>query len=150
MSAHDDGMADGTVMSIEEYLNTSFHPDCDYVDGKVQERLWGEFSHSRTMTETLFLPGNPITQCVLVEETPDQQVITFPLLLCIEILSPEDRIIRFMDKLADYFKMDVPVCWVIDPIGHRGWAPTHKVLTEATDGILRAGDIKMPLAEVLE
>lgn len=41
ISGFDDGMADGALMTIEEYLHTSFHPDCDYVDGEVQERLWG-------------------------------------------------------------------------------------------------------------
>ena len=32
-------------ISLEEYLRTSYHPDCDYVDGEVQERNLGEFDH---------------------------------------------------------------------------------------------------------
>jgi hypothetical protein len=35
-------------MSLEEYLRASYHPDCDYVDGEVQERNWGEFDHALT------------------------------------------------------------------------------------------------------
>jgi len=37
-----------TLISVEEYLNTSYHPDCDFVDGHVLERNWGERTHSRT------------------------------------------------------------------------------------------------------
>ena len=32
--------------SLAEYLRTSYHPDCDYVDGEVQERNLGEFDHA--------------------------------------------------------------------------------------------------------
>ena len=28
----------GTLVSVEEYLATSYPPDCDYVDGQVLER----------------------------------------------------------------------------------------------------------------
>ena len=33
-------MATRTLVSVEEYLATSYRPDCDYVDGKVVERNW--------------------------------------------------------------------------------------------------------------
>ena len=39
-------MTTGTLVSVEEYLNTSYSPDCDYVDGEVLERNWGEWNHS--------------------------------------------------------------------------------------------------------
>jgi hypothetical protein len=38
----------GTVMSLEEYMRTSFHPDCDFVDGEALERSVGERRHSST------------------------------------------------------------------------------------------------------
>lgn len=31
-------MAAGTQISVEEYLHTVYRPDCDYVDGVVEER----------------------------------------------------------------------------------------------------------------
>jgi hypothetical protein len=31
---------------VEEYLATSYRPDCDYVDGEIEERNVGEFDHS--------------------------------------------------------------------------------------------------------
>jgi Uma2 family endonuclease len=172
VSGCDDGMADGLRVSLEEYLNSSFRPDCDYVDGEVQERLWGEWDHSRAQGETLFrlcnrypglrrrvLPSLRVRVkptrvrvpdiCILAEDAPEEQVVTFPPILCIEILSPEDRMTRFMAKLDDYAEMGVPVAWVIDPRRHRAWIATPGILAEATDGILRAGDIEMPLTEIL-
>ncbi len=35
-----------TLISVEEYLKTSYSPDCDYVDGVVEERNLGERDHS--------------------------------------------------------------------------------------------------------
>jgi len=40
-------MATGTLVSLEEYLSTSYRPDCDYVDGVVLERNLGEKDHSK-------------------------------------------------------------------------------------------------------
>jgi hypothetical protein len=37
-------------MSVEEYLASSFRPDCDYVDGQLEERNFGEFDHARLQT----------------------------------------------------------------------------------------------------
>ena len=41
-------MAVGTLVSVEEYLHTSYQPDCDYVDGEVQERNLGELRSQQT------------------------------------------------------------------------------------------------------
>ena len=38
-------MAIATQMTVEEYLRTSFDPDCEYVDGEVLERNVGETDH---------------------------------------------------------------------------------------------------------
>ena len=32
------GMAAGVLIPVEEYLRTSYRPDCDYVDGEVLGR----------------------------------------------------------------------------------------------------------------
>ncbi len=40
-------MQTGELMSVREYLSTSFRPDCDYVDGEVVERNVGEYDHAR-------------------------------------------------------------------------------------------------------
>jgi len=33
-------------ISLADYLRTRYHPDCDYVDGEVQERNVGEFDQA--------------------------------------------------------------------------------------------------------
>jgi hypothetical protein len=40
-------MAVHAPVSAEEYLETVYHPDCDYIDGEVSERNVGELSHGR-------------------------------------------------------------------------------------------------------
>lgn len=39
-------MASSTQISVHEYLNTSYRPDCDYVDGELRERNLGELEHA--------------------------------------------------------------------------------------------------------
>lgn len=39
-------MATSTLIPVEEYLKTMYHPDCDYVDGMVVERNFGQRDHS--------------------------------------------------------------------------------------------------------
>ncbi len=38
-------MATSALVSIGEYLTSVYRPDCDYVDGEVQERNPGEYDH---------------------------------------------------------------------------------------------------------
>lgn len=46
---------------MEQYLSTSYRPDCDYVDGEIPERNAGELPHSDTQGNVYFrlrqLPG---------------------------------------------------------------------------------------------
>jgi hypothetical protein len=43
-------MATSSLVSVDEYLATSYRPDCDYVDGVLLERNAGEFDHGRLQT----------------------------------------------------------------------------------------------------
>lgn len=166
-------MAVGTQVSVEEYLHTSYRPDCDYVDGEVQERNLGEKDHSRTQRNIIvyflkryphavarLLPEQRVQVkptrfripdiCILGQNAPEEQIIRTAPVLCIEIWSPEDRISRYVERVNDYFEMGVPACWIIDPATHRGWVATPGRLDEAEGGILRFGEFEMPIAEVLE
>ena len=44
-------MKTAALIPVEEYLRTTYDPDCDYVDGEVQERNLGELDHSDLQTE---------------------------------------------------------------------------------------------------
>src|ERR1017187_9837216 len=52
-------MATNTVIPVSEYLRTSYSPDCDYVDGEVQERNMGEQDHSDLQTRIAVLLSTP-------------------------------------------------------------------------------------------
>jgi hypothetical protein len=34
-------------LPIEEYLGTTYRPDCEYVDGEVRKRNVGKYEHAR-------------------------------------------------------------------------------------------------------
>ncbi len=165
-------MATAVYVPIAEYLNTTYRPDCDYVDGEVRERNWGDFAHSSTQAEVgvwqhgkfpqgarRVLPEQRVQVkatryripdvCVLADDAPREAIIRTPPILCVEILSKDDRMSDILVRVKEYFEMGVPVCWIIDPLVKAGWVATPGNLADATDGILRAGDLEMPLDEVL-
>ena len=130
--------------SLTEYLRTSYHPDCDYVDGEVQERNWGEFDHaaSQGFVGSWFCQHRQEWQlhvllelrirvsaarvriadvCLVSRSQPIEQVLTTPPLAVIEILSPEDRISRYGERLGDYRRMGIQNVWVIDPANRVGY-----------------------------
>lgn len=131
-------------ISLEEYLHESYRPDCDYVDGELQERNVGEFDHSaiqgflsiwfgqhRQEWQLHVLPEMRIRVsptrvriadlCLMSRAQPIERVLTKPPLAAIEILSPEDRIGRYSDRLSDYRNMGIANIWVIDPINKIGY-----------------------------
>src|SRR5271165_2094558 len=44
-------MSVGTLLSVDEYLRTSFDPDCDFIEGQVLERNVGKRKHSYAQGE---------------------------------------------------------------------------------------------------
>jgi Uma2 family endonuclease len=166
-------MALGTSVPVEEYLATSYRPDCDYIDGEVVERNVGERSHARMqMNVAAWLRSRErrwnmeafvemrmrinarrfrIPDITLLSaDAPREEVVITPPLLCVEILSPRDTVNQIWERTQDYLRIGVPVCWIIDPLAVRAWIVTDAGMVEAQDGILRAGEIEMPLSEVVE
>jgi Uma2 family endonuclease len=125
-------------VSVEEYLHTVYEPECDYVDGQIEERNVGEYDHGllQLWLGTLFMNHRSdwnvrvVTdvrtqvkftryRCpdvlVLRADAPREQILTHPPLIAIEILSPEDRLSRFRVKIEDYIAFGVENIWIIDP-----------------------------------
>jgi hypothetical protein len=40
-------MSPRTLISVDDYLASTYEPDCDFVDGHIEERNVGEWDHSR-------------------------------------------------------------------------------------------------------
>ena len=166
-------MPTGTLISVEQYLATSYRPDCDYVDGRIEERNLGELDHSslQTAVAAYFFSRRKrwditvvVEQRVQVSPTrfriPDvcvvlgkatEQIFRTPPFLCVEILSPEDRMTRVQERVDDYLAMGVGYVWVLDPSGRRVYVATPAVgLQEFKGDILRTENpsLELPLAEV--
>ncbi len=154
-------MATTTSIPIEVYLKTSYHPDCDYIDGEVEERNLGEREHARLQMAIAgffyarakewnvdVLPEqrvrvSPIKVripdvCIIRLDLPYERVITVPPLVVVEVLSPEDRVRRYNERLEDYRGMGVKNIWVVDPetrTGYdwnAGWHETEHFHAEGT------------------
>lgn len=168
-------MESRTLVSEQEYLSTAYSPDCDYVDGDVQERNMGEWDHSSAQTLLAIYFGarrkqwgiKVVTEqrvqvaptryripdvCVLLGE-PDGQILRKPPFLCVEVLSPEDRLTRVKARIQDFLQLGVPNVWVVDPAAKEAFEITpggdwHKV----QDGVLRTQDplFEVPLNEIFE
>ena len=159
-----------TLISVEEYLRTSYRPDCDYVDGEVVGRNMGEWDHSRLQGKLLvYLARYEKAGCIAVPEQrvqvgaarfripdiclvlgePGEKILTKPPFLCIEVLSPEDRLSRVMVRVKEYLTMGVPYIWVFDPETKRAYDASAGDLREVGD-LLATGDprIEIRLAEV--
>src|SRR5260370_30013180 len=167
------------VTSLAEYLATTYHPDRDYVDGEVQERNFGEFDHAamqaflaswffqhRQDWQLHVLPEMRVKVnadrvripdvCLASRTQPVEQVITRPPIAVIEILSPEDRVLRHNERLADYRQMGVRHVWLIDPASKTGyecstaaWLPVDEFRVPETPIYLRLGDVWQELEAAL-
>jgi len=166
-------MASRTLISVEEYLRTSYRPDCDYVDGEVLERNMGEKSHAKLQKAILLYLsarekelGIWVIQeqrvqvsakrfripdiCVTLGE-PNEEILRQPPFICIEILSPEDRWPRIQQRIDDYLAMGVPYVWVLDPAAKTAYAVTRTTGTNQVTDVLKTlnPSVELPLSEIL-
>ena len=164
-------MSTAVLVPLSEYLGQTYHPDCDYIEGILQERNVGEISHSEAQTALVVYARTQIPGCwsgveVRVQVKADRfrvpdvtivrggkplgRIITTPPEVAVEILSPEDRATDIQDRIDDYLAFGIPCVWVIRPETGRAWIHTSDGSREAKDGFLRnpAGDIAVPLASI--
>jgi Uma2 family endonuclease len=85
--------------------------------------------------------------CVSASTTPKLRkgALTEPPLLCVEILSPSQRMGELFVKCERYHEFGVPFCWTIDPVARRAWEYQRgSAPLEKTDA-LTAGDLKIEI-----
>ncbi len=127
------------ALTLEEYLRTSYRPDCDFVDGYLEERNMGGMKHSMLQTELAFWfrahsaewNVRPLTELrtrvattrvrlpdvsvVRIDHALAEEVRETPPLIAIEVLSPDDRLNLVVVRLRDFRRMGIEHVWLIDP-----------------------------------
>ena len=159
------------LMSVDEYLRTSFKPACEYRDGVLAQKPMPTWKHAliqmrigHVILERYrdFLPGSELT-CRLSDGrylVPDLGIQrkdsiqdpypTEPIHLCVEILSPEDRFSEVIAKGEEYHAWGVPMVWIIDPVNRLAWefSPNRPLHEVPPGGSLTAPEIAIPLADI--
>jgi Uma2 family endonuclease len=128
-------MSTATLVPVEEYLNTSYDPDVEYVDGVLVERNVGDWLHSLTQRNLILALSRRYPHIYAVPELRSQTKDTRYRLpdvcvllasprtrhlvdaahIAVEILSEDDRMSKMLEKLEEYAVKGVPNIWLIDP-----------------------------------
>jgi Uma2 family endonuclease len=165
-------MANGALASVHEYLSTSYEHDCEYIDGLILERNGGEFDHASLQGATsawLYDRRKQLGIAVFLEQrvqvsatrfrvpdvcvtlgTPDEQIFTNPPFICIEILSPEDRLSAMQERVTDYLNMGVPYVWILDPKTRLAYRWTGEGMHQVPELRTENPTIIVPLADLFE
>jgi Uma2 family endonuclease len=150
------------LWTVREYLSTSWSPDREFVDGRIEERNLGEKEHSilqrfltvlfaikredwrvevfpelRTQTKARNFRVPDVL--VIRAEQKFERYITQPPLIAIEILSPEDTLRAMHEKAAEYRLFGVENIWIIDPEPRIAYRYTGSALEE-----VRTGELVVP------
>lgn len=164
-------MATSSLISVAEYLKSTYRPDCDYVDGKIEERNVGEHDHAALQAALILwfgqrqqewnievLPEQRIRisanrfrvpdVCLVSLNQPVEQVLTRPPLACIEILSPEDTLRRMQQRIDDYRQFGIANIWILDPATKRGYDCQSSGWLEATHFQIANTPIRLVLPEL--
>jgi Uma2 family endonuclease len=130
-------MAAAVRIPLSEYLQTTYRPDCEYVDGEVRERNVGKFEHARIQAllamwfgqhekqwSAIVVTGQRVRVAERRVRIPDvaliapgthPDVLTEAPILAVEILSPDDSYSDMEERAADYLSMEIRAVWIIDP-----------------------------------
>jgi Uma2 family endonuclease len=172
MKLTEPAVSTAVLIPIADYLSSSYRPDREYVDGELVERNMGEFDHARLQMllsrylsnrerdwGILVLPEQRVQvtptrfrvpDITVLTARPDTQILHEPPFLCIELLSPGDRMAEMQDRIDDYLAFGVRYVWLINPKSLRAWVYTKDAVQEAKGGLLETQDpnIQVALAEL--
>jgi len=158
-------MSSTTLVPVEEYLRYSEKPNCEYREGVLYPKPMPTTLHGLLefmlvvmlrglgleaapevtvrLSPTKYLVPDVIAAPVLQSPYP-----TEPVLLCCEILSPEDRLGTMLAKCEEYHAWGVRFCWVIDPVKRSAWEYHSGAEPVRVASALCAGEITVSLDEL--
>ncbi len=165
-------MAIATQLSIEDYLATSYRPDCDFIDDHIEKRTLGEFPHSRlqvVLSSYIHVRSKQWRVWALTEQRvrvagrrvriPDvclvptgkipPPVLTEPPLACAEILSDCDTIRSTAPRMMDYYTLGVRNLWILNPVSLEAHIWTPEAVHPETRALTIPGTpVHIPLPEL--
>ncbi len=158
-------MSSTPLVPVDEYLRYSEKPNCEYREGVLYPKPWPTTFHGLTefmLAALLRRLGLQAAPEVTVRLSPTKYLVpdivaarvlenpypTEPVLLCCEILSPEDRLGTMLAKCEEYHAWGVPFCWVIDPVKRTAWEYHASAEPVRVASTLHAGEIAIGLEEL--
>jgi len=164
-------MTTTTFVPIETYLRMVSEPDCEYVDGQIEERPVPEYDHAIWQAALLLffaahakswsVRGLPELRVqvaptrfrvpditVLSRSAPIEQIVVTPPLAAFEVLSPENSMSIMLEKLADYERMGIAGIWIIEPKKTIGYGYKSGKLETVTEFGLPSLGITFTLEEI--
>jgi Uma2 family endonuclease len=164
-----------TLVSEQEYLTSSYQPDCEFQDGFLIERNVGTEKHSwlqialgayifrrrKTWGVNVYTEQRVRVRsgkyklpdvCIVRGPRPTTPIFEQPPLVAIEILSPEDRPLRVDRTIAEWLEFGVEYVWVIDPETLDSILHTSHGRVPILDATLRIPEtpIEIPLGQLEE
>lgn len=93
-----------------------------------------------------------VPDVIVTRGKPKETILSAAPLLCIEILSPKDRVSRVNERISEYLAAGVPVVWLIDPVERRLWVYRPDLtIVEAIGSVKLDGtSIEAPFSEIFE
>lgn len=153
------------TISLEEYMRSAYEHDAEYVDGRIVERPMPTPPHSRMqayLIRILYILAHPlgyealpelrirtgqnrtrIPDLCLTRDLGETLLPSTPPYLCVEILSPDERMVEVLAKVSEYLEFGVECIWVVDPESCTGEIFTQETTYRVTDGVFRAGSIEV-------
>ena len=161
-------MSVGTLVPVEEYLGTAYHPDVEYVDGVIVERNVGDYLRSKVQGNVVFAFQSKYPDIEVLPEMrsmitgtkyriPDVTVLLRPpatrflidaAYIAIEILSYGDDMSHVVEKLEEYAAKGVASIWLIDPRLRRMHVYMDGNLLQVTDKFATRDGIELTREEI--
>ncbi|MDQ6704928.1 MAG: Uma2 family endonuclease [Acidobacteriota bacterium] len=167
-------MIAATLVPVEEYIASSYTPDVDYEEGRLVEKNAGKWKHARLQIligshivahesgwritgltdqrirvapNRFFIPD----VCAVMDTQPYQDLLEYPPLFTIEVLSEGDSFSDSEKKAHQYLELGVPCVWTVDPETGGCYRHTSGAILTVSDGVVcvEGSPIAIPIPELL-
>lgn len=163
--------ANSTLVPVEEYLASNYKPACEYIDGVLRQKPMPTWMHGYIQGRLIqlisqrfreFLAASEVTVQVrsgkylvpdVVVQSRDRIQNPYPsepVHLCVEILSPTDRMSEALAKCEEYHAWGVETAWVVDPEAQRAWEyrAGQRPVETGNEKSLTAGEISVAVRDL--